>query len=97
MTSRDYRRTTLPYGLWVCADGREVLFNRDYAPLWQRVGGVVLVADPEEWVSWRSQVWFYDDGQTEKHAALCRRLEKIFAAFCAGQDVTAAGWKRVAA
>ena len=28
----DHKR--LPYGRWRCADGREVLFNRGYTPLW---------------------------------------------------------------
>jgi hypothetical protein len=26
----------LPYGIWLCADRREVLFNRHYKPIWQR-------------------------------------------------------------
>ncbi len=33
-----YRWTVLPYGCWVCEDGRQVLFNRRYQPLWQRQG-----------------------------------------------------------
>jgi hypothetical protein len=32
-------RMTLPYGKWVCADGREVLFNRDFQPIWERLAG----------------------------------------------------------
>ena len=31
----------LPYGRWRCADGREVLFNRFYEPIWERTGRVV--------------------------------------------------------
>jgi hypothetical protein len=27
-------RWQLPYGCFHCADGREVLFDRDYAPIW---------------------------------------------------------------
>jgi hypothetical protein len=30
------RRNDLPYGKWTCPDGREVLFNRFYEPIWQR-------------------------------------------------------------
>jgi len=26
----------LPYGMWTCADGRQVLFNRFYEPILQR-------------------------------------------------------------
>jgi hypothetical protein len=31
-------RVALPYGMWTCADGREVLFNRNYDPIWGRRG-----------------------------------------------------------
>src|SRR4051812_34435506 len=31
--------TALPFGKWTCADGREVLYNRDYVALWQRRPG----------------------------------------------------------
>ena len=30
---------SLPYGIWTCADGREILFNRDYKPIWSRMNG----------------------------------------------------------
>jgi hypothetical protein len=29
-------RATLPYGKWICADGKEVLFNRDFQPIWEK-------------------------------------------------------------
>jgi hypothetical protein len=29
-------RLYLPYGKWLCEDGSEVLYNRDYCPLWIR-------------------------------------------------------------
>ena len=52
-----------PYGIWTCADGRQVIFNRRYKPMWQRLlDGRVVLADPTEWVHWRQQDWFYDDG-----------------------------------
>jgi hypothetical protein len=39
----------LPYGIWICADGREVLFNRAYTPIWQRrPGQTAEPADPSE-------------------------------------------------
>jgi hypothetical protein len=39
------------YGRWKCGDGREVLFNRDYRPIWQRYPGQrAEPADPDEWV-----------------------------------------------
>ncbi len=91
-----HRWAELPYGLWLCADGREVLFNRFYDPIWQRIDGAVLAADANEWVRWTSQRWFYTDGDTKNHADLCRRLEDILTAFQAGEDV-APMLKRIAA
>ena len=32
------RWNDLPYGMWTCADGREVLFNRFYEPIMQALG-----------------------------------------------------------
>ena len=56
----------LPYGAWTCGDGRVVFFNRWYEPLVERLGGgEVREADPDEWVAWVGQEWFYDDGHTE--------------------------------
>jgi hypothetical protein len=50
---------SLPYGQWVCADGRVVIFNRRYSPLWERLpDGTVQRADPGEWVRWIKQSWF---------------------------------------
>ncbi len=54
-------RSTLPYGMWTCADGREILFNRNYQPIWQRIDGVFTAADRDEWVPWVEQSWFFDD------------------------------------
>jgi hypothetical protein len=82
------RWLTLPYGLWVDATGREVLFNRAYQPIWQRVDGAVLAADSSEWIAWKSQRWFYKDADTSQHAALCRHLELILDAFRDGEDVS---------
>jgi hypothetical protein len=52
----------VPYGIWTCRDGREVLFNRAYYPLYQR-----RPAQPAErikewcWVHWSTQDYFFDD------------------------------------
>jgi hypothetical protein len=50
----------LPYGRWICADGREVLFNRYYEPTWERTGRSAKRADPKEWVPWEKQDYFFD-------------------------------------
>jgi hypothetical protein len=58
----EMRRET-PYGIWTCADGREVLFDRDYQPIWSRYPGQPAErANPDEWINWVDQRWFYFDG-----------------------------------
>jgi hypothetical protein len=65
--SREYRWQLLPYGLWTCADGRQVLFNRRYRPLYQRSpNGVVSSADPSERVPWKDELWFYSSPSSEQ-------------------------------
>jgi hypothetical protein len=61
-------RWRLPYGLWVCSDGREVLFDRAYRPCVERQStGEAKLADPNEWVEHRiSQEHFYTDATPEK-------------------------------
>jgi hypothetical protein len=60
------RRNNLPYGRWTCADGRVVLFNRFYEPIYQRSPGAPLRdTDPAEWVHYTQQEWFYDDADPE--------------------------------
>ena len=55
-------RAQLPYGMWTCPDGRQVLFNRYYDPILQRYPGLLAItADPSEWVSWEHQEWFFKD------------------------------------
>lgn len=59
-------RNDYPYGVWTCADGREVLFNRFYEPIWQRLPGEdPKPADPHERVKWVKQDYFYDDGSRD--------------------------------
>lgn len=44
-------RLFLPYGKYVCDDGSEVLFNRDYNPLWSRKpDGSVAAIDPDTFI-----------------------------------------------
>jgi hypothetical protein len=65
------RRNDLPYGKWTCPDGREVLFNRFYEPIWQRhPEQPPLTADPLERVPWEGQEWFYDDATPARQKIL---------------------------
>jgi len=71
-------RHLLPYGAWVCFDGREVLFDRQYKPLLERpaCGAPAVLADGDEWVKEiKSQSWFYSDEGPER-----KKREKAIAA-----------------
>jgi hypothetical protein len=58
----DVLRYVLPYGLWTLADGRQVLFDRDYRPMWVRQPGErAMAADPAWWVPYTRQGWLFDD------------------------------------
>lgn len=58
-----FARENLPYGKWICQSGREVLFNRRYKPIWQRVDGITSPADQDERVEdIAEENWLYDDG-----------------------------------
>jgi len=64
------RMNDLPYGIWTCADGREVLFNRFYEPIFQRLTGERPTgANPTERVPFVKQDHFYSDGTSNKEAA----------------------------
>jgi hypothetical protein len=69
MGSKSYevmRRKQLPYGCWTCEDGRQVLFNRFYKPICQRLPGhPPQPADPDERVPFVKQEWFYNDATPE--------------------------------
>lgn len=68
-TARDFQRwNDIAYGMWTTKDGREVLFNRFYEPIWERRNGAAASrADGTEWVAdIVAAVNFYKDGHTEK-------------------------------
>lgn len=56
-------RFWMPYGYWIENDGSKVLFSRDYCPLWKvQEGRAPLRDDPDRWVGWTEQKWFFDEG-----------------------------------
>jgi hypothetical protein len=73
----------LPYGEWTCADGREVLHNRFYEPIWQRADGVLSRADPSEWVrNIVEEQWLYNNASAPwRSAADAARLLRILEDF----------------
>ncbi len=69
-------RLWLPYGVWTVQDGSEILFSRDYLPLWRLVSGRVERLPPWLWISdiakqrWFSeeQTWAWARDPGRKHA-----------------------------
>lgn len=62
----ELRQIFMPYGRWTCADGREVLFNREYTPIWQRrPGQSAKPAKPGEWVEHVGSEMIYSDSDKE--------------------------------
>jgi hypothetical protein len=58
----DFIRRHLPYGMWTCADGREVLFAREYQPICERLPDQPpRLIDNRPRVPWVNQQWFYND------------------------------------
>lgn len=65
LSKQEWMRLELPYGRWTCPDGREVLFDRWYQPIWQRMPGeTATAADREERVGFTREEWFYTDADT---------------------------------
>jgi hypothetical protein len=82
--------TVLPYGMWTCADGREILFNRNYRPIWQRLPeGTVQHADSNEWVDWTEQGWF-DLGSMRYEKTAREAYRKVLKDFLDDKPLTVA-------
>jgi hypothetical protein len=84
-----YARWSVPYGVWVIADGREVLFNRLYQPIWQRRPGRVVEPIEPQWIDWVSERWFYGDGNAPRvNPSMRRTMDNVLIRFRCGEDVT---------
>jgi hypothetical protein len=91
MTEMTYRefRLRCPYGIWRCADGREVLFNRQYWPILERrPGEPVKPPNSKEWIRWIEQDYFFEDATSPWHP----RRYKVAAATLAGCNRVLAEW-----
>jgi hypothetical protein len=73
------------YGMWTCVDGREVLFNRFYAPIAERSGpqAATRQSDTYAWIKWKRQEHFFDDGsfRPADRAATMMKLNAVLAAW----------------
>lgn len=76
-------RLYLPYGKWTLKDGTEILFNRDYCPMWQKnkVGTVTGISPTTDVIKESSE--FYFDDRTApyyrgniKHLRNCQAILK---------------------
>jgi hypothetical protein len=74
--SADKKLWCIPYGLYICEGGREVIFNFRYAPLWERRDKVATPADSAEWEKFLRQEYFVPGKKKE-----------ILQAFKSGRDV----------
>jgi hypothetical protein len=84
----------LPYGRYVASDGREIIFNRHYRPIWERLpDGTVRRANPHEWVDWIRQGWFgLGSMRYEKSAREAYR--KVLRDFLDGKPLTVENERR---
>jgi hypothetical protein len=79
----------LPYGQWTAGDGRVVIFNRRYTPIWERLpDGTVQRANPHEWVRWIEQSWF-DCGSARYEKNARERYRKVLQDFFDGKELVA--------
>ena len=79
----DVYANELPYGMYICKNGAEVLYNRSYQPIIGRCGGVFVYPDLNSWVGdVAKQVWFYDDGcsarRNKKTRDRCKEVLEVF-------------------
>lgn len=91
---RDRLRANLPYGLWRLENGREILFNRAYQPIWERAPEAPpKPADRNEWVQGAScaqVIFFYDDACVPYRDSNTRKsCEEVLRQFQNGEQVTA--------
>lgn len=94
-------RFRLPYGVWTREDGGQVLFNRNYRPLFMRPGAgqTAQQANGNEWVRFRDQEWFYGDGDGPwESVRSLKRCEAVltewgFAGWL-GENLPPAAWLR---
>lgn len=75
--------------MWTCVDGREVLFNRYYEPMWSRIDRGFAKLCSFEWVkNIKSHDYFFDDGNPPWDDKRTRaKCEQILGKFVAGEKL----------
>lgn len=82
-------RETLPYGVYIGADGRETLFNRSYQPMFTRgsINEMPTPCDPNTWIEHKEQGFFFNDwnspfyDENKRHKESRKRCESVMIAF----------------
>lgn len=69
-------RRTMPYGIWTCEDGREVVFNREYQPILQRKDGINSFANQSEWINDIAKVEYLFNDYTSPLSYLTQKIDK---------------------
>lgn len=92
LSREDQRRYFLPYGAEIFADGGQVLFNREYQPIYARgpQGLAIRCTNPTERSQRIDQRWFYNDDHSE--AQKRRRAEAALELFLTGESMSADWW-----
>jgi hypothetical protein len=82
-------RRELPYGVWTTAGGGQILFNRDYSPIWQRSANAAAIRIAAwRWVDWAQQNYFFDDDNAPFHDGATKKIcARIVADFIAGKPI----------
>jgi hypothetical protein len=84
----------LPYGRYIASDGREILFNRSYRPIWERLpDGTVQRANSNEWVDWIQQGWF-GCGSMRYEKSAREAYRKVLRDFLDGKPLTVENERR---
>lgn len=102
------RNSHIPYGLWICPDGWQLLHDRNYVPRWARPGDgspavpvPLLPCSRGRWVAFVSRGWFFVGGScpslTHRPTKKVERLalahgERILDDFRSGRPV----WRYIA-
>ena len=92
------RLNQIRYGVWITKDGEQILFDRQYCPMWLRPGEgqPATRADPNEWIHWRIMYAMHDDAPQPRHSKRLRRaLELVVEEFVAGRSLWVREWRRV--
>jgi hypothetical protein len=80
--ARQPRRFSYPYGKWTAANGREVLFNRYYEPIYEKYPHEDTATTVKAWaiIPWTKQIFFFNDGNPpwadKKTKELCCNILK---------------------